>query len=158
MSTETWSDADDASVAFESIPPEHPVKLTAAVYAALTALDQSHEFLRLVVTPESLPAWGDFTAAARALEAQYGINSVARSYPSAPDVAYVWLMEYSPDARMITTPETVVVPHTFTWIWRPELGGWKLHSIGAGDAPEVLPRTSPGTAPDIGAIPPHLLG
>lgn len=157
MSDERWTDADDASAMFEAIPDDHPVKLTEAFALALAALgdDRAEAFLAFIVTPESREAWGDFSAAAAALAGDYGINSVARSWPSAPDVAYVYLMEHEPKARMITRPEAVSVPHTFTWVWRPELGGWRLHGIGPGDPPELLPRTSPHSAPDINAIAPH---
>lgn len=153
MTTE-WTDADDALAQLDSLPDDHPVTLTHAFFHALEDPEENREFLTQIVTPESVPAWGDFEIAARLIEFDFSISNSARIYPSAPDVAYVILLEHQPHPGIIRDRQIAptLIP---AWVWRPDLKGWKLHNItpAPGTPPEHLPRTSPGTAPSINAQP-----
>lgn len=155
MNTE-WTDADDALLAFHALPSDHPVKLTRDFFDAADDPQANRELLKGLVTPESLRYfWREFETAARLAELPFSINTSPRIYPSAPDVAYVLLMDHRPEPGRIEHGQKIAPLLMLTWIWRPELGGWKLHtaSLPPGSAPELVPRTSPGTAPDINAQP-----
>ncbi|QYG12882.1 hypothetical protein [Microbacterium sp. PAMC22086] len=156
MTDEHWTEADDAKLAMHALPAEHPVALTVGVWNALDDVAQHAETLSFWVTPESRTQWGDFSALADGLSDEtLSVVSTARQKKSAPDVAYVWLIreETGANPRMTHGPEDVTIAAVFTWIWRPELGGWRLHAVGDQmPAPEDLPRTSAGDAPAIGSV------
>lgn len=62
MTDDQWTEADDAAAAFEAIPPDHPIKLTAMFYEALSvvaavgATPEIVDGLRSLVMPESRAA------------------------------------------------------------------------------------------------------
>jgi len=56
-----WSEADDVALAFEAIPATHRVTLSVVFLFGLTKPADVREVLEQLVTPESLPTWGDFT-------------------------------------------------------------------------------------------------
>lgn len=156
MTDEQWTEADDANLAMHALPNEHPVSLSVGFWNALDDVEQHVETLSYWVTPESRAQWGDFSPLASALaDDSLSIVSAARQHPGAPDVAYVWLIREESGAkpRMTHGSEDVVIGAVFTWIWRPELEGWRLHAVGDQmPSPAALPRTSAGEGPAIGAV------
>ncbi|GAA4481767.1 hypothetical protein GCM10023171_10610 [Microbacterium panaciterrae] len=132
------------------LPENEPVKLTGAIRNVLTG-DEDFHIVGEFVTPESRRAWGDFRAVGDALRRQEPLALVdaARQVPGARDVAYVWLIRLG-SIGLITATQSVEIAFVFTWVWRPELGGWRLHAVGgAPEAPDRVPRTSPDVAPAI---------
>jgi hypothetical protein len=94
--------------------------------------------LRNLVTPESLPAWGDFTEA-RALLADCGIMTRAES--PAEGIAYVKFVP-TQGQNMIGTGHTdtdIMVRAVATLQFRPETQQWHVHSLGGYLRPEDLP-------------------
>lgn len=156
MTDDEWTDLDDASVQMWVMPEDHPVKLTTVFLGATRERATNRALLESLVTPESLTDWGDFGTTEQLVdESQFGISSLPRQYEGVPDVAYVNLIHDQTEVRLITQPEEVR-RHVATWIYRPELGGWKIHSIsGAPVPPAQLKRTSrAGEVPDLGDVGP----
>lgn len=156
---ERWTEADDIAAALEGFHPGHPVSLVQILAEAVKEPERYAVALEGLVTPESLNDWGDFSQLRSALEG-LSFSSQLRSYPHAPDVAYMYLIAGEPAPRFVELG-VVEVPRTLVWIWRPELGNgsWRLHHAAQEMLPpEAFPRTSPGSAPDVGAIPPRILG
>lgn len=154
MTDEQWTDFDDECLAFEVIPERDPVKLTAAIRNTLTG-DEDFGIVGEFVTPESRRAWGDFREVSEALRQQEPLALVdtARQVPGARDVAYVWLIRPDGTAGLITAARSVEIAFVFTWVWRRELGEWRLHAIGgAPHALERVPRSSPNVAPAIRSV------
>ena len=88
MTEDRWTEADDASAAFDAIADDHPVKMTSMVYQALSivaAVGPAPELvdgLGALVTPESRSAWGDFAEAANVLAGDTAsIQSPVRGRP-----------------------------------------------------------------------------
>jgi hypothetical protein len=156
MNGNRWTEEDEAMLALEALPGDEPIKLTIAVWNALTADADHRELVRGVVTPESAESWGDFSQLAAALDDEnLGIVSKVRQEPGTTDVAVVWLLRDPGPARMMRGAEFANIAFMFTWVWRPELGGWRLHEVGTRWVPtSELPRTSPGDAPALDAVPP----
>jgi len=155
MSEDRWTDADDAQFAMHALPDDHPIALTMGVMTALDNPAEHQELLRTWVTPESVEDWGNFSEAATFLRSHtLGVLGTVRQYEGASDVAYVIAISQEPDApmRMTQEDEPLHPAAVFTWIWRPDEGNWRLHSVGEGwSRPERLPRTSPDDAPYIDA-------
>jgi len=154
MTDDRWTDADDALLAMHMLPTEHPVALTAAIWEALDDYEANSGALSTWVTPECRDDWGDFSTVSEALASQaLALVGTARQRAGEADIAFVWLIRKgapAAPARMSQEDEAVIIGAIFTWVWRPELGGWRLHSVG-GAMPEAdrLPRTSPNAAPAI---------
>lgn len=154
VSDDQWTESDDALVAYETVPDDHPVRLSHVFAMALEDPATFRVALQTLVTPESLSAW-DFKSAGGVLDG-FGLLTHPRSPVNSPDVAYVYAVALGDTARLVTKPEAILVERVFCWVWRPELGSWRLHSITQQEPdPDTLPRSSPGTAPDIGAVPPR---
>lgn len=156
MEEERWTDADDARLTLHSMSDNHPVKLTIAIWEALDDHVAHFELLSAWVTPESLEQWGDFSEAAKSLHGEpLNVLGTIRQFEDAQDVAYVWLIRADPDSRprMTSGPERVNIFAVFTWVWRPELGGWRLHATGKQLDPDRLPRSAPGQGPALDAVP-----
>lgn len=156
MSDDKWTDADDARLTLHALPDDHPVKLTMAIWDALREHPRYVDLLAVWVTPESRERWGDFSEIAGALYGEsLNVMGTVRQFEDALDVAYVWVIRAKPGAgpRMTNGPEAVNLFAVFTWVWRPELGGWRLHSAGEQRLPDRLPRTSPNEAPLLDYLP-----
>jgi hypothetical protein len=65
-------------------------------------------------------------------------------------VVYTRIVLGIPKAQTYTTP-TPMHAHNVNLVWRPEAGGWKIHSLSDDpEPPERLPRSSsPGEIPDV---------
>ena len=106
--------------------------------------------LHNLVTPESLDAWGDFSEAAKGLEAiqNPGFGSRANRAHDASDVAYVKILSNIEQSYEVTEEQVVLAAAVVTLVWRPEFGQWMVHGLGDHIRPEGLPRTSPNDAPE----------
>ncbi|MDA4893289.1 hypothetical protein [Microbacterium resistens] len=146
-----WTQRDEAEFYFTALEASHPVKRASVFFMMVLRGDFDADVVGSFVTPESRPAWGDFSAARGSFESigSPGIGSHARPAEGAPDVVYVKVLDSVHEAHLVTTPTPVVVPGVFTMIWRPEVGAWLIHSFGDYLLPEVVPRTSPGSAPSV---------
>ncbi len=108
-------------------------------------LDRLREF----ITPESIATWGDFS----------GYTEIFRSIPNpaigacpnpasgAPDVVYVKVIPNVTEPEVISGPTLMEVAGVFTFVYRPELGGWKMHAFGDHVLPEDLVRPAPSESP-----------
>lgn len=134
--------------------PLHPMSVAKWFLGAILKPDSTLIELTLLVTPESLPQWGDFTEVAPALDG-YGLASGVRigldaTGVPAPDVAYIQLLSLAETGNytsVISEPTAVLRPLVLTLVWRPEVGSWQVHCIGAAAPVAALPRTSPGVGP-----------
>ncbi|MBM3715154.1 MAG: hypothetical protein FJW64_05345 [Actinobacteria bacterium] len=136
-----WTERDDAELIFEGLHDEHPSRIVAA-FAGL-CLGDALDTLRLtyLVTPESLHQWGDFRAGASFfMDQAISMSTVALRPRGAEDVAYIKIV---PDdgSYLSSTPRQDPIAYA-TLIWRPEIGGWKIHRIGEPVNPAQLPRTA----------------
>ncbi|WP_029267401.1 MULTISPECIES: hypothetical protein [unclassified Microbacterium] len=149
---ESWTDEDDAAVAFESLPAWHPALFFDAFRVGMQRFGENAEAIARggFITPESEAEWGDFTRAREIANSDVKVSTTALWAADAPDVAYVRLVNtdrwISPDLRDIPA-----AMHA-TLVWRPEIAiipnsAWRLHAIGEPLPPWLVPRTSPGFDP-----------
>jgi hypothetical protein len=94
------------------------------------------DVLRNLVTPESLPAWGDFSAAREHLA---GTGMTSRADRPAPGVAYVKFVT-DPGQGLKADADTLIMARAVATLqFRPESGRWLLHQLGDYCLPEDLP-------------------
>jgi hypothetical protein len=148
MSDNHWTVEDDAAAAGAGRDETHPAFVALTFMSMITDLTQWQHHLPAIVTPESLDSWGDFTEIRDVLERipERGLGSGATPATDAPDVAYVKIMRDVPHTFLLQAGE-LQVEELITLVWRPEVGRWLVHSVGAATLPEDAPRTSPGGAP-----------
>jgi len=149
MTDEQWSVDDDVMLMLHQRDDSHPGHVALRFFLALTAVPRQVEALQSLVTPESLESWGDFSGAAAFLAAVHepALGTTPKPAEGAPDVAYMKVLTGKPNVEIVTVPTHVLMVAFVTLVWRPELGQWRVHSIGDSVQPEDLPRTSPGVAP-----------
>lgn len=146
VTDEQWSDLDQSQFNFEALDDEHPSRV-------VTTFNDLHHLdvlplaaLEQLVTPEARRDWGDFSAGRRFfLDQALAVSTRALRPSDAHDVAYVKLVHDS-GAYVSEVPREPLA--YVTLVWRPDLGGWRIHRIGAPAASSALPRTDWGrTAP-----------
>lgn len=143
-------DVDDATAAAnvsQNDDPHDPVAIGLAFVNALSGdelVDPS-----VLVTPESIGAWGDFGAAREALLAieGRGFGSIADRAVDAEDVAYFKILAHVDQSFRVTEGDVVMMAGVVTLVWRPEFDRWMVHALGDRLRPEDVPRTSPDNAP-----------
>lgn len=131
--------------AFEK-PFEEPAGTAALFISALEDPAENLRALRHLTTPESWPAWGDYSDAAAALNAlgeDVGIGN--KGDRPQPDVAYIVLardlVKESSVYVLSETPVPVMVAAVISLVHRPSRGGWVVHAIGGAHVPpDELPR------------------
>lgn len=153
MSTEdSWGEDDDSAFAFHAMPETHPVKLAMNVFRVMRGGTFVPERVREAVTPESVEAWGDFGVFARmcaAIDAP-AFGSIANPAYGASDVVYVKVLSGVQKGYTIRQDGPVMAATVFTLVWRPELGGWRIHAAGSDYVlPEDVPRSAPNAAPPL---------
>jgi hypothetical protein len=131
------SDSEVLADVFAQNPPDGPWAAGLAFHAALTHDDGPQlDVLRNLVTPESLAAWGDFSAARDHL-ADTGMTSRA-SIP-APGVAYVKFVSDPGQGLRADGDVMIMARAVATLQFRPEYGRWLVHQMGDYCLPEDLP-------------------
>lgn len=148
----SWTEDDDAAVAYELLPDWHPSLFVDAVRMGLQRLDTSAlELLRAAfVTPESADSWGDFSEAREIANSSLKLSMSALWAVDAPDVSYVrWV-----DTEASVAPDLRLIPAKLhaTLVWRPEIAvtpgaAWRLHALGDPVHPDDVPRTAAGFDP-----------
>jgi predicted nucleic acid-binding protein len=137
----------------EEAPADWPAPLhLAAAFAAFLDSERRLEDLRLLVTPESLPAWLRDLAAVTIPE-DYGLATgviLARDahHAQVQDVCYVRFVRVSnPSATYRVDADLLTTATVLTLQWRPELGthfdGWRIFGIGDPVRPEEIPGRTP---------------
>lgn len=147
-----WDVNDDAAAAIANYPPNHPYMVVMGLAAGLANLENDREVLGRIVTPESRPAWGDFTPAVAAFESwgDWGLGSRIQVAEGASDVAYARFFLGIPDTIRATGREELMLAAIVTLVWRPEHDIWMIHGIGPEPLhPDDVPRTSPNNAPRV---------
>lgn len=153
--SDSWTSADDFEAATAGYDFTEPLSTAMAFISALSREPLDVDQLASVVTPESLPAWGNFSSAAAGLSSipEWAIASYPDPAPNATDVAYVKILKNEPESRQ-QEGDVVVVPAAWiTLIWRPERGTWLVHAFGNPLPADGLPRSSPGEAPEYTRAP-----
>jgi hypothetical protein len=97
------------------------------------------ELLRYLVTPESLPDWGDFSEAATLL-AGCGMTSRASASMDDPDVVYIKYVTDSGQSFQVQREIMIMARAVGTLVHRPKLGGWRVHAVGDYVRPEQVPH------------------
>jgi hypothetical protein len=124
-----------------------PVQLAAA-FASFLNSDRSEDALRLLVTPESLPAWRrDLSSVSIPEELGLATGVVpARdsAYALVDDICYVRFVGVpSTESTYLVDAVTLTSAVVLTLQRRPELGlhfdGWRIFGIGAPVRPEEIP-------------------
>lgn len=139
-----WTDADSREAHVATYGMNHPWTRARIFLITVAQPAENLDVLSAIVTPESAPRWGDFTAASALLESwpNWSIYQVAHVHPQALDVAYVRIDRHDP-------LKPAWQYGALSFVWRPEAGAWLLHAMGPELSPEELPRTSPGNAPRV---------
>ncbi len=131
------SDSEVLADVLAQNPPDGPWAAGLAFHAALTHDDGPQlDVLGTLVTPESLAAWGDFSAA-RELLADTGMTS--RADRPAPGVAYVKFVSDPGQGLKADADTPIMARAVATLQFRPESGRWLVHQLGDYCLPEDLP-------------------
>jgi hypothetical protein len=119
--------------------PGGAMDVAAAFRYALTCPDGPlADFLSRLVTPESLPAWGDFADARQMLLGSGMLTSVGE--PS-PGVAYVVFTDDLAQDFVIAGDDNPPVPARAiaTLVFQQGAGEWQVHAVGEPVLPHELP-------------------
>ncbi|MCK2025087.1 hypothetical protein KZC56_02155 [Microbacterium sp. SSW1-47] len=150
--SESWTEEDDAAVAFELLPAWHPSVFFDAFRAGMQRFDETIEEIARAgfVTPESVDDWGDFTRAREIANSNLKVSLHALWAVDAPDVAYVRLVDTP--AWIASDLRRVPAAAHATLVWRPEIAvvpgsAWRLHALGDAVPPWLVPRTAHGFDP-----------
>lgn len=130
-----------AAVDLGSISTDNPVAVAAAFLAAVCKEGGPDlPVLRLLVTPESLPAWGDFSQTVNMLT-DCGIAS--RANPSDdPEVVYAkYVADRDGQNYQVQGGDILLMVRAVaTLVRRWDLGGWRVHGVGQYIRPVEVPR------------------
>ncbi|MFJ5046381.1 hypothetical protein [Streptomyces sp. NPDC088719] len=136
--------ADDDAAMADAGDLMDPLNPMSTAVAFLNALRDDggpdRESLKLACTPESWPAWGDFS---KVIE-MVGDRGLA-TRPDVPasgeaDVRYVKLVTLDdPDQSVMSDGDTLVGAQIITLQFRPASGYWRVHGVGDYIRPEELP-------------------
>lgn len=137
--SDSWNDAEAAVMGY---PENHPFHVTTRFLSALPDAKDMRPVLSEMVTPESLPAWGDFSLAAEIREGwgDWFLGTRTAVAPPDLDVAYARIF------KTVDAPAIAVI----TLVWRSERDTWLIHGLGPEPwLPDDGSRTSPGVAPSV---------
>ena len=134
---------DEARTAVPAFSFQDPVAVGLAFCNALDRRGDYLAALQRMVTPESLPAWGDFREAAAfhsSIE-NPGYGSVANRAHGDDEVAYFKILADITRGYQAQSDQIVGFAGIVTLVWRRELGEWRVHAFG-GDylRPEEVPH------------------
>lgn len=121
------------------------------VHAALTFCNalanrrRNRGALRMLVTPESLPAWGDFREAANGLAdiPDWGFGTMANRAAGDDAVAYFKILSGVREDSIVLDAQVMFAAAIVTLVWRPEFGRWLVHAFGGPLLPERVPHGTP---------------
>lgn len=123
-------------------PPGRQNAITVAA-AFLTAVcdpaGPDVETLQHLVTPESLPLWGDFQEVAEYL-AGCGMTSRANMAVGSDTVAYAKYVTEPAESYQVQGDQVMMARAVASMVWRSALGGWRIHAVGDYLRPEQLPH------------------
>jgi hypothetical protein len=119
--------------------PDNPYAVAFAFWHA--ALNENYDDLELVITPESRGQWD--LADIRARTEDSGIATGV--YKPRYDVAYVKLISNISEEEPIQVLRNPLPAEAriISLVYRPELGGWRVHGLGHPVDPTDLPRSWP---------------
>jgi hypothetical protein len=118
-------------------PPDGPWAAGWAFWSALRGHDGPRlDVLPNLVTPESLAAWGDFSAAREHL---VGTGMTSRADRPVPGVAYVKFVSDPGQDFRADSDVPIMARAVATVQFRPETGRWHVHALGDYVLPEDLP-------------------
>jgi TIR domain len=128
---------DDAVAAGGPMTPDNPYAVAFAFWHA--ALNENYDDLELVITPESRGQWD--LADIRARTEDGGIATGV--YKPRYDVAYVKLISNISEEEPIQVLRNPLPAEAriISLVYRPELGGWRVHGLGHPVDPTDLPRS-----------------
>jgi hypothetical protein len=130
----------------EQVIPEFsfqdPVAVGMMFCNALGDPQENRVALARLATPESLPAFGDFTEAAEMLAAVPDVGYGSKVQPSVGDEAVVYFKIVSGVGQSYQVLEEQIIsgPAVVTLVWRREFGEWRVHAIGDYLRPEEVPH------------------
>jgi hypothetical protein len=131
---------DEAVAAGGPMTPDNPYAVAFAFWHA--ALNENYDDLESVITPESRGQWD--LADIRARTEDSGIATGV--YKPRYDVAYVKLIsgvdENEGPIQVLRNPLPTEA-RIISLVYRPELGGWRVHGLGHPVDPTDLPRSWP---------------
>ncbi|MEU8901414.1 hypothetical protein AB0C65_36495 [Nocardia sp. NPDC048505] len=126
---------------YPSIQQDPPYLVATLFCEALEDPERNQVALRALVTPESLPAWGDFsTTAAQFSSIQdpgYG-SRVDRAF-EADDVGYFKILSGVTQSYQVTEGQIIACAAVITLVLHRDTGQWMVHSIGEQVRPEEIP-------------------
>jgi hypothetical protein len=130
---------DEAVAAGGPMTPDNPYAVAFAFWHA--ALNENYDDLELVITPESRGQWD--LADIRARTEDSGIATGV--YKPRYDVAYVKLISSVGDEEPIQVLRNPLPAEAriISLVYRPELGGWRVHGLGHPVDPTDLPGSWP---------------
>jgi hypothetical protein len=102
----------------------------------LAGLDDVHHYynaLRNLTTPESWPAWGDYTEAQdylRSLGPDWGVGDTGERAAGDDNVCYIAVMRNVPENLYADGEIAIQAAAIITLVNRPSRGGWLVHGIG----------------------------
>lgn len=131
---------DEALAAGGPMTPDNPYATAFAFWHA--ALNENYDDLDLVITPESRGQWD--LADIRARTQDSGIATGV--YKPRYDVAYVKLISNVGDKEepiQVLRNPLPAEARIISLVYRPELGGWRVHGLGHPVDPTDLPRSWP---------------
>jgi TIR domain-containing protein len=131
---------DEAVAAGGPMTPDNPYAVAFAFWHA--ALNENYDDLEAVITPESRGQW-DLAEIRRKTESSGIATGV---YKPRYDVAYVKLVSNvgnEEEALQVLADPLPVEARIISLVYRPEFGGWRVHSVGHPVEPADLPRSNP---------------
>lgn len=143
-----WRRFTPKEEAAKAIPEDDPSNPAVVGHRFCEALED-HVYYRNALlnltTPESHPAWGDFSeAAARYASIEdAGFGTRANYAEGASDVAYFKILSGVDESYQVLDEQIVPFAAVVTLVWRPERGMWLVHGMGDYIQPEKVPRTAP---------------
>jgi len=121
--------------------PRNPMTTAFAFYTAVTdEKGPDLKSLRLICTPESWDAWGDFSEVVEVI-GDGGLASRATPPGSGEsDVRYAKVVALEdPNQSVRSDGDNLIYGKIITMQWRPNDGYWRVHGFGDYILPEDLP-------------------
>jgi len=134
------ANADDAMADVGNISMRNPAAVAMAFFIAGTSGEGPDvEALRRLVTPESLPAWDDFSSLPEWI-GHLSIGTRGQRAVGNNDVHYVGLFADMGDQPAQANGDVLGQGKIISLQRRPDLGGeWRVHGVGEYVLPEDMP-------------------